>query len=72
MLAPHLGLGNLTLLVIDNHSSTIPLTPIDARLRAFGWNAVPVDGRDHEALRRALERRSGVPTAVVADIGGDG
>ncbi|HVG67209.1 MAG TPA: transketolase, partial [Gaiellales bacterium] len=69
MLAPHLGLGNLTLLVIDNHSSTIPLSPIDARLRAFGWDAVQVDGRDHAALRRALERRCEVPTAVVAEIG---
>ena len=68
MLAPHLGLGNLTLLVIDNHSSSIELTPIDARLRAFGWDAVPVDGRDHAQLRAALEHRSDVPTAVVADI----
>jgi transketolase len=68
MLAPHLGLGNLTLLVIDNHSSSIELTPIDAGLRAFGWDAVPVDGRDHAQLRGALERRSDVPTAVVADI----
>jgi len=30
---------------------------------------VPVDGRDHAGLRRALDRRSDVPTAVVAEIG---
>ena len=40
LLAPHLGLDNLTLLVIDNHSSSIPMvrrwTP---RLGAFGWDA---------------------------------
>jgi transketolase len=68
MLAPHLSLDNLTLLVIDNHSSSIELTPIDGRLRAFGWDAEPVDGRDHAQLRAALERRSDVPMAVVADI----
>ena len=69
MLAPHLGLGALTLLVIDNHSSSIDIGPIDAKLRAFDWDAVSVDGRDHDQLRMALERRADDrPTAVVADI----
>ncbi len=69
MLAPHLALGNLTLLVIDNHSSTIPMSPWEARLGAFGWRVEVVDGHDHVALEAALSIRDDrVPTAVVADV----
>jgi transketolase len=69
MLAPHLRLGNLTLLVIDNHSSAIPMSPWDRRLEAFGWHAELVNGRDPDELERTLSLRDpDVPTAVVADI----
>jgi transketolase len=69
MLAPHLRLGNLTLLVIDNHSSTIDMSAWRERLGSFGWSATVVDGHDHAALERALAARSStVPAAVVADI----
>jgi transketolase len=70
MLAPALRLDRLTLVVVDNHSSSVPLTPIAPKLQAFGWDATSVDGRDHEALEKALTRSSAAPTAVVADIGG--
>jgi transketolase len=69
LLAPALHLTNLTLLVIDNHSSSMPMGPWDAKLEAFGWSTRVVDGHDHDALHTALmvpdELR---PTAVVADI----
>jgi transketolase len=69
MLAPHFGLGNLTLLAIDNHSSTIPMAPWEARLGAFGWHVAVVDGHDRDSLAAALAYRDGrVPSAVVADI----
>jgi len=69
MLAPHLELGNLTLLAIDNHSSTIPMAPWEARLGAFGWQVAVVDGHDQDALAAALSYRDGrVPSAVVADM----
>ena len=69
MLAPHLALSNLTLLVIDNHSSVIPMEPWDVRLGAFGWRVELVSGHDEDDLERGLstvdlER----PTAVVADV----
>jgi len=70
LLAPHLGLSNLTLVVIDNHSSSIEMAPWEARLGSFGWHAEVVDGREHDGLERALVRpagRSG-PSAIVADI----
>jgi len=62
------GLGNLTLIVVDNRSSEIELGEIAAKLRAFGWDAVTEDGRDHDALRAAFERRGDAPTAVVASV----
>jgi transketolase len=69
LLAPSLGLTNLTLLVIDNHSSSLPMGPWDAKLDAFGWSTLLVDGHDHEALEAALRARDPErPTAVVADI----
>jgi transketolase len=69
MLAAHLGLTNLTLLVIDNHSSSLEMGPWEAKLGAFGWTAVIVDGHDHAALEDALTARpEDRPNAVIADI----
>lgn len=61
-------LANLTLIVVDNRSSNVAMGDIAERLRAFGWDAVTVDGRDHDELRAAYEHRAGVPTAVVARV----
>jgi transketolase len=68
LLAPHLRLDALTLLVIDNHSSSIVMGPWEARLGAFGWDVAVVGGHDRAALAEALSRRPGGPNAVVADI----
>jgi len=69
MLAPQLRLGNLTLLVIDNHSSTLDMSPWEARLGSFGWDVQIVGGHDQRALEEGLRmRHSGQPIAVVADI----
>ena len=62
------GLSNLTLVAIDNRSSSIRIDPIGEKLAAFGWDAVEVDGHDHDQLRAAFERRSDEPTAVVAVV----
>jgi transketolase len=62
------GLDNLTLIVVDNRSSSIELGEIAAKVGAFGWDVRTVDGRDHEALRAAYLRRAGGPTAVVAVV----
>jgi transketolase len=69
LLAPERRLGNLTLLVIDNHSSEPTMPPWDACLGSFGWDTLLVDGHDHVALERGFRVRHGDrPTAVVADI----
>ncbi len=69
LLAPQLNLGGLTLLVIDNHSSSLTMHPWPERIGSFGWDVHGVDGHDHDALERAFRvRHDDVPTAVVADV----
>jgi transketolase len=69
MLAAHLRLDTLTLLVIDNHSSSIETASLPERLGSFAWATRVVDGHDHDALELAFsERPPGRPLAVVADI----
>lgn len=61
-------LANLTLVVIDNGGYAIAMGDIAEKLRAFGWDAVTVDGRDHDAIEDAFRRRSDRPTALVAEV----
>jgi transketolase len=70
LLAGSLELPNLTCILVDNHSSTRPLGDIAAKFAAFGWVAATVDGRDHDALERALRTTDATrPGVVVAEIG---
>lgn len=67
-LAPQLGVANLTLLVIDNHSSSFEPKSWADRLGAFGWDVHEVDGHDHEAMEAAFLATHDGPLAVVADV----
>ena len=69
-LAGRLGLGRLTAVVVDNHSSTYGWPGgIEQRFALEGWSGVTVSGRDHDALEEAFAAATGdVPHAVVADI----
>jgi transketolase len=68
--AGRVGVRNLTTVVVDNHSATYGWPGgIEQRFALEGWDAVRVDGRDHDALEAALAREpSGNPHAVVAEI----
>jgi transketolase len=64
-------LGLLTAVVVDNASSTHGWPGgVEERFRLEGWEAVRVDGRDHEALAAALgpSRGSALPRCVVAEV----
>lgn len=69
-LAAALGLDALTVVVIDNRSTSYAVPGrIAARFATEGWQVATVDGRDHAELERALSRRPvGVPNAVVATV----
>jgi transketolase len=64
------GLDTLTTVVVDNDSATHGWPGgLASRFAAEGWDAVTVDGRDHDALTQTLTRpRAGRPHAVVARV----
>ena len=64
-----IGLENLTCIVVDNHTAAYGWPGgIEARFALEGWDAVRVDGRDHDALAAELSYQGGRPRCVVADI----
>ncbi|HEX3222219.1 MAG TPA: thiamine pyrophosphate-dependent enzyme [Nocardioides sp.] len=69
-LAAALGLEALTVVVVDNRSTSYAVPGrIAERFATEGWQVTTVDGRDHEALEKALsERGLGVPNVVVATV----
>lgn len=77
MTAPQFKLGNAVLVVLWNGlqiDGTVEkvkdVRPVAARLAAFGWDAVEVDGHDIDALAEVLSRPRrpvGKPLAVVAN-----
>ncbi|MGH3362254.1 MAG: thiamine pyrophosphate-dependent enzyme [Nocardioides sp.] len=69
-LAAALALDALTVVVIDNGSSSYAVPGrVAARFDLEGWHAVAVDGRDHDLLEKALSHRSiGRPNVVVAEV----
>ena len=69
-LAAALSLDALTVVVIDNQSSSraVPGRIAD-RFVVEGWHTVSVDGRDHDVLEKALSHRPvGQPNVVVAHV----
>jgi transketolase len=68
-LAAALGLSNLTVVAVDNGSSSYAVPGrIAERFATEGWHTVTVDGRDHDELEAALAARPGRPNAVVAMV----
>ena len=68
-LAAALRLSNLTVVVVDNRSSSYAVPGrIAERFATEGWHTVTVDGRDHDELEAALSARPGRPNAVVAVV----
>jgi transketolase len=76
MFAPAQKLGRLVVVVDYNKwqatgrsEEVMALPSLVAKWRAFGWNALEVDGHDLGALTTALEREfpaEGSPTAIIA------
>lgn len=69
-LAGRLSLGRLSVVVIDNRSSSRGWPGgIDLRFAVEGWSTAIVDGRDHDALEAAFAEAPGDrPHVVVAEI----
>ena len=69
-IAAALGLEALTVVVVDNGSSSYRQPGrIAQRFTTEGWSAVTVDGRNHAELELALKQRTpGRPSVVVAHV----
>lgn len=68
LLAGSLGLGNLSAILVDNHSSVVDLGDPAAKFRAFGWTAGTAPAHDHAALEAGLRRTDATrPSALVVD-----
>jgi transketolase len=68
--AGRVKLDSLTAIVIDNASATYGWPGgIEERFALEGWRTRRVDGRDHDAIERALRERGG-PRCVVAEVRG--
>jgi len=65
------ALAALTVVVVDNHSSTWPWRGgVETRFAVAGWHTARVNGHDHAALALALGRREAAaePNVVVAMV----
>ncbi len=68
-IAGRLGLGGLTVVVVDNDSSSLGWPGgLGKRFEIEGWKVSAVDGRDHRAIASALGSRHEAPHAVVAEV----
>ena len=76
MCAPSYQLDNLVAIIDRNGiqndwfvDETMPLGALDAKLEAFGWHVISVDGHDLSQLLAAFEEAketNGTPTAIIA------
>jgi transketolase len=76
LLAPHLKLGQLTVIVDYNKiqsfgrvEEVLQLEPFADKWRACNWNVIEVNGHDHEAVTNALKQakeHEGQPTVLLA------
>lgn len=67
---PRLGLDRVTVVVIDNQSSSLAWPGgIATRFSNEGWTTITIDGRDHAAIKAAFAaNQPGRPHAVVAVV----
>jgi transketolase len=76
LLAAHHQLSNLCCIVDYNHSTdrALKVGDIAEKFKSFGWEAIEIDGHDHEQIYRALTHyHPNRPLAIVAEtIKGNG
>jgi transketolase len=76
MLGAKYELGNLVVVIDRNNiqidgasDDVLPLEPLDAKLRSFGWNTLKIDGNSIPAILEAFEaakEKPARPTAIIA------
>lgn len=68
-LAGRLGVDRLTVVVIDNRSSSHGWPGgVERRFEGEGWTSARIDGRDHRAIAAAFAARPVGPDVIVAEV----
>ncbi len=77
MSSAHYKLDNLTLFVDHNglqidgaNDEVMKVMPIAEKFRAFGWQAIEIDGHDYDQIRASIslaQKTKGCPTIIVAE-----
>lgn len=74
MLAPKMGLDNLTVFIDRNNlqgygrpSELVSFEPIDEKFRSFNWDVYRVDGHDVYAIQNAINIQSDKPKMIICD-----
>lgn len=76
LISSHFKLDNLIVIIdhnkmqsLDFCKNTIDLEPFATKWRSFGYNALRVDGHDHDMMKMAFTyaKRSKQPTVIIAD-----
>lgn len=81
LFANHFRLNNLVAIVDHNHmqsldfqENTLEIEDFSAKWRAFGWNAIEINGNDHGELKKAFQkaaedaqREPHKPTVIIAN-----
>jgi transketolase len=74
MLAPKLGLDNLTVFIDRNNlqgygraSELLSYEPIDEKFRSFNWDVIRINGHETETIKKEALRKSSKPKMIIAD-----
>ena len=81
LFANHFRLNNLVAVVDHNHmqsmdfqENTLEMEDFAAKWKAFGWNAIEIDGNDHDQLKAAFAKADALsrgeshkPTVIIAN-----
>lgn len=76
LFANHFRLNNLVAVVdhnrmqsLDFNENTLEIEDFASKWKAFGWNAIEINGNDHEQLRAAFRKteENHKPTVIIAD-----
>lgn len=74
MLAPKLGLNNLTIFIDHNNlqgygraTELVEFYPIKEKWESFGWDCYCIDGHDHTAIEKTVKITSHRPKAIICN-----
>lgn len=73
LLAPHLGLNNLTVIIDYNKiqsfgmtNEVINLEPLNEKMNSFNWDVMEIDGHDFKEIENSFNSKTKKPKLIIA------